>query len=64
MEITLDQALEAEEYVDSYIRFNGGDPVEVKNTPGYEKQMPPDVQKAIETFRAFWQYQEAQGRTL
>lgn len=64
MNITLDQALEAEEYVDSYIRFNGGDPVAVKNTPGYEKAMPDDVKKAIETFRAFWRSQEEEGRTL
>lgn len=64
MNITLDQALEAEEYVDSYIRFNGGDPIKVKNTPGYEQAMPADVRKAIDTFRAFWKYQEEQGRTL
>lgn len=64
MDITLDQALEAEEYVDTYIKSIGRDPIEVKNTPGYEEHVPQDVRKAIDTFRAFWKYQEEQGRTL
>lgn len=51
-EITLQQALQAQEYVKSFIRFNGGDPfddgaMEPKNW------WPEDVKKAAETYDLF-----------
>ena len=63
-EITLQQALEAEKYVDSYIQSLGGDPASVRSKEGYEKTLPPDVKKALETSREFWRKKEEEGITL
>lgn len=62
--ITLDQALEAERYVNAYIKHMGGDPAEVLTQEGCEKRFPEDVRKAFETSKAFWDEQEKAGRTL
>ena len=52
--VTLDQALEADRYVDSYIEFMGGDPNVVRMKPGYEKTLSPDALRALETSRKYW----------
>lgn len=62
--VTLEQALEAEKYVDSYIEFMGGDPDEVRMQPGYEKHLSPDALKALETSRKYWRGLEEQGMTI
>lgn len=62
--ITLDQALEAERYVEAYIKHMGGDPAEVLTQEGCEKRFPDDVRRAFETSKEFWDRQEREGRTL
>lgn len=62
--ITLDQALEAEQYVEAYIKHMGGDPAVVLTTEGCEKRFPEDVRRAFDTSKAFWDEQEEAGRTL
>ena len=59
--VTLQQALEADRYVDSYIRFMGGDPCEVRMKPGYEKTLSPDALKALETSRKYWDGLRSEG---
>lgn len=59
-QITLPQALEAQEYVRSFIRFNGGDPF----APGAEepkKWWPEDVKKAAEVRDEFFNNLEKKG---
>lgn len=59
-EITLDQALEAEQYVKSYIKFKGGDPYE--DAPYEHPELwPEDVQKAWETYSTFWADMKEKG---
>lgn len=64
MDITLNQALKAEEYVRNYIESKGADPDEVMMTPDYEKYMPGDVQNAIETFRTYWRTRRERGEQV
>lgn len=60
-EITLEQALRADAYVNDYIELMGGDPATVKSTPGFEEILPSDVREAVETYRSYWAKMEKKG---
>lgn len=59
--ITLEQALEAEAYVRSYIESLGGDVAEVMHRPNFGKNLPEDVAKALETSNLFWKKMDQKG---
>lgn len=58
--ISLPQALEAQEYVRSFIRFNGGDPFE-DGAEEMKSWWPEDVKKAAETRDLFFKSMEDEG---
>lgn len=59
--VTLEQALEAEQYVRSYIESLGGDVAEVMQRPNFAKNLPADVAKALETSNLFWNKMDQEG---
>lgn len=56
-EISLQQALEAEQYVRSYIESVGGDVANVMAQPNFTKYFPDDVKRAWETSQKYWNSQ-------
>lgn len=62
--ITFQQAMKANQYVESYIKMMGQDPADVLTTPGCEKNFPEDVRKAFEVSRAFDRQNEEEGITV
>ena len=59
-QITLPQALEAQEYVRSFIRFNGGNPFEA-GAEEIKDWWPEDVKKAAETRDLFFNNLKDEG---
>ena len=62
--VTFQQAMKAQQYIESYIKMMGQDPAEVLTTPGCEKTFPEDVKKAWDVVSAFDRQNEEEGITV
>lgn len=63
-QVTYQQAMQAQKYIESYIKMTGQDPADVLTTPGCEKSFPEDVKKAWDTVAAFDRQNEEEGITI